>query len=184
MKTKLPRRERKKTLYKLVVARTDITSALDASKMMLENVRDFSNKMYYPLLCTIAVCYARPFIDNKTLGPLPGRWRKFSDTRLKRAHDELIVTRNKIIAHSDTRVRKVEIIGPGAPLGETSEVCTGFGVQVQSYYIPMNRFPDIHDTCLDLGTRLNQESEELLEELYDPQNLPENKFELRIDNDT
>ena len=177
-----PTRKKKKiNLYKLIVARSDITAALTACGLFIEKVDRLGHDLYYPLYCSIIICYGRPFSDNKPLGPLPSQWRKFSSPRLQATHNELIDARNSLIAHSDLKVRKVNIVPEGAKIGETNLQHHGIGLTIESYYFPLLRYRDIHDTCFDLGNRLNQAVEDEIEKLYGQMYLPKRAFPLRFD---
>lgn len=176
-----PTRGKKKiNLYKLIVARSDITAALTACRLFREKVDRLGHELYYPLYCSIIICYGRPFSDNRPLGALPSQWRKFSSPRLQVTHDELIEARNGLIAHSDLKVRKVNIVPEGAKLGETDLQHHGIGLTIDSYYFPLSRYRDIHDTCFDLGNRLNQAVEDEIEKLYGKMDLPMRAFSLKF----
>ena len=45
----------KKELYKIVVARSDITAALNACNLFLSRVKDFGDDLYIPLVNAIIV---------------------------------------------------------------------------------------------------------------------------------
>ena len=103
------RSKQKLSLYRLLVARSDIGASHAACELFLKTVTDLSDDLYYPLFSAIVVCYARPFTDNKVFGSLPEKWRKFSDPDQQRLHNSLIATRHELIAHSDISVRKAKI---------------------------------------------------------------------------
>lgn len=173
--------KRKKELYKIVVARSDITAALNACELFLSIVNDLGDDLYIPLLNAIIVCYSRPFSKNKPLGPLPKKWRRFDSSRFQEIHKGLLELRNKTVAHSDLEIRKVFVIPKGARVRKTDIRSEGLGVGISNRALPMEIFPEIRATCLDLGGRLNIEVKEQLELLFGDKDLPSEEFELTFD---
>ena len=177
-----PRGIRKRELHKLVVARSDVNAARHACEVLLTRIKDLGDDLYMPLLYAAAISYGRPFSDNRPIGPLPGRWRRFDDPRLQKTHDDLLETRNKLVAHSDPAERTVDIYPPGAPLGKTGLVSGGVSVSIRlGGVFTIARFQDVYDTCMDLGGRLNDEVQALLQELYGNRELPKTDFPLTFD---
>lgn len=181
-KQPLPRSKQKMNLYKLVVARSDIKAAFETCELFMKTVDNLGHDLYYPLFCSIVICYGRPFSDNEPIGPLPGYWSKFSDKRLQETHDDLISTRNKLVAHSDLDIRKVIIYPPDTHVEKTKLISGNVGVGIRSFYFPLKRFPIIHKTSLDLGHRLNNVIEEEIKKIYGGgMDLPNAPFPLRFD---
>jgi hypothetical protein len=52
------------------------------------------------------------FTANEPFGPIPDRWAKFDRTDHQELHDELIKTRNELVAHADASRRRVVIFSP------------------------------------------------------------------------
>jgi hypothetical protein len=175
------RSAKKKELYKLAVARTDITSAMDTCNLIIENVGHIGDDFYLPLFHAIVIAYARPFTRNRPLGRLSAEWSTFSTPDFQETHDDLIRSRDKFIAHSDEEVRRVEIYPPGAPLGETGYLSGSVGVAVRTIAFPLSRFHDIRVLCSDLGHRLESRINILLAELYNSRELPNESFTLTFD---
>lgn len=177
------RSQQKLELHKLVVARSDFGSAQSTCRLVLEQVKGVSDKLYPPLFQAAVIAYGRPFIDNKSTGVLSSHWRQFTDTRLKAAHEKLIQTRNELIAHSDSVVRAVKIVPAGVALSADSDLPVGdfHGVIVYSYFYPRAMFVDTYDTCSNLIGRLNARIELLLAEFYKDCELPQAPFELKFD---
>lgn len=174
----LLRSDKKKQLYKLAVALTDIMAAATSCNLFRETVDRINHPLYYPLLVSTVTCYARPFSDNKPLGSLPRQWRQFSDRRLQKTHDDIINARNKIIAHSDLSERKVMIIPPKCELGIHRNLGEEVAFAVSSYYLPLEMFDLVQAVCADLGPRLLQAVEIELTALYGATPLPSVKFPL------
>ena len=99
------RLQRKKELYKLLIARSDITASLNACKSMLDRVDGMGHELYYPLYSAIVVCYSRPFTNNKPHGALSRKWYTFENALNKKTHGELLKARHELIAHSDMSVK-------------------------------------------------------------------------------
>jgi hypothetical protein len=85
-----PRSQKKKELYQLAVARSDITAALKTCDLIIQQVKEIGNDLYQPLFHVIVIAYARPFTRNKPFGPLPSEWSKFSDPAFQEMHDDLV----------------------------------------------------------------------------------------------
>lgn len=162
---------RKRELYRMALARTDISEARTACDLFLDNVKTYSDPLYRILYAAIVVAYARPFIQSRTLGVLPSRWTKFSDPRLQGTHNTLISARNEIVAHSDVSKRPATVYPPGSTVGPIREPSESFGIAVNSYIFRPTSFADVHDTCTDLLNRLHTEIQNELEELYGQANL-------------
>lgn len=179
-----PKGHSKKELYKLAVARSDITAALEISNLVLREVKSLGDDLYYPLLNALIVCYSRPFSPNKPLGSLKKKWHKFNNPDFQEIHEEILELRDKVVAHSDLEVRRVHIYPRGTPLPELGKgMKSGGSLSVSSYYLPLEMFPVIRDACFDLGTRLNNEVERALSLLLASQDYPPEHVELTFDDE-
>jgi hypothetical protein len=175
------RRADKIELQRLLIAREDVTGAFEACGLLLNTVADdIGHPLYYPLSCAIIVCYARPFTHNQPYGGLGRRWPGYTNPEFRAVHDEVLETRNKIVAHSDAAVRKIRITVPGGRLAKT-ELYTGLGAMVDTYYLSIEHYRVLHHAARDLGRRLHGEIESRLGHLYDGIELPKRSFPLRID---
>ena len=175
------RAHRKRDLHRLVVARSDITAALNACRLLIAEVKAVGDDLYRPLLDAIVVSYSRPFTANKPLGSLPAKWSKFSDPRHQHVHDQILKMRHKFVAHSDPYERSVYIVPPYVPIPGAGTHFVDVGVAVRTTAFEVGHFPDIERTCLDLGSRLNAAVDPLLKELYGSRVLPGAQFQLTID---
>ncbi len=92
----------------------------------------------------------------------------------------IIDARHKFIAHSDSDIREVTIFPPGTSIHK--DIYPGdIGISVQSIYLELNKFTDIHETCHCLGTRSNEAIDQLMADLYDGLQLPNAPCNMRID---
>ncbi|MBI2039910.1 hypothetical protein HYT18_02460 [Candidatus Microgenomates bacterium] len=170
-------REDRINLYKLAIARNDITEALFTTRLFLETVKSIRDPNFQPLQDAIVIAYARPFKRNRPYGSLDKRWEKF-DSGIERLHELIIETRDTLVAHSDTLYRKVQIIPkgisniPGIPTNED------IALIVSTKKIALDMFPRIEILCMDLGSRLNDEINDLLEKLFGNKQLPNEPFDL------
>jgi hypothetical protein len=185
----LPKRQppsrslKKKNLYRLLIARSDIDAAHAACDLFLKTVTDLGDDLYYPLFTAIVVCYARPFTNNKPFGPLPVKWGVFRDPSQQKLHDSLIKTRNEIVAHSDLSTRKAMIVPPGTSIGFLNERelrSPKIGTMVNYFLFRIPQIREIPILTTDLGRRVNADIEVALEDLYGGMELPRAKFLLRI----
>lgn len=175
------RGRRKKALYKLIVARADINAALKSTQLFIKKVKSLNDPIYYLMLCSIIICYARPFTNNEGLGCLPKKWGKFKRRKFQEGHDSMIQNRNKIIAHSDLDFRTVNIIPPDVEFEDLGHTSSGIMVAVSNKFYKLNAFPVIEKICSDLYDRLESEIEKELGQLYENRNLPKKYFPLTFD---
>lgn len=172
----------KRELYRLVIARSDVKAALETCDLLLKNVTSLSHELYEPLYFAVVISYSRPFTRNEPAGALKPRWRQFTNSALKEAHDRLLEARNKIVAHSDHRAVKIAPRGYPVP-GFKGARFARTGVFVASTYYQVGWFKTVRAVCLDLGRRLDAECKSLLSELYDGRQLPPDAFLLTFDDD-
>jgi len=178
------RSKRKQELYKLLVARSDITASLNSCKQMLKKVDGLGHELYHPLYTAIVICYTRPFTKNKPYGALPKKWYTFDDNELNEIHEDLMRTRHELIAHSDMTVKEAFIVPAGCEIGKDGDkplVSDYIGVQISMQYFPRPMFERIHNLCVFQGSRINDEIDLLVEELYEGMELPARPFKIRID---
>ncbi len=174
------RSDQKRELYKLIIARSDITAALNVCDLFLKEVKGLDHPLYYPLFCSIVICYARPFTDNRPLGRLPKKWTIFPNARAQWTHNKLISTRNELMAHSDFNIRGVQIIPAGVKHRKINFISKGIGVTVKTFYFPLERFRNIRANCLYLGSKLHVAIEEQIEILFGNMDLPNAPFDIRL----
>src|SRR5439155_6283753 len=175
------RSARKKKLYKLIVAFKDIVEARQACSLFSKTIRSMADDLYYPLLNAIVVCYAKPFVDNKALGPLSSHWRKFSDMRLQETHERLLQFRHDNIAHNDLATAQVQIVPPGAALAGKQTTALGVSWAVTRHVLHLKTFPLIWDAIEDLRVRLMTAIGEEVLILYGLSRLPSEPFPLSFD---
>jgi hypothetical protein len=178
------RSQRKKYLYKLMLARSDMNATISACKLMLSTVTGFGHELYYPLYASIIICYARPFTKNKPYGALPNKWQRFDSQEGKRTHQKILRARHELVAHSDMTVRKAMIVPAGVVIGEHDGKqirSPEIGTKTTLYYFPIKFFSSVHSNALEIGSRLNQEIDIIVAELYSDMELPGVAFDLRID---
>lgn len=167
------RGQKKLELYKLSVARSDIAIAQRTCTLVLDTVTSLSHELYQPLFHSTVIAYGRPFEGNKTTGGLPSRWSNFKEVRLREIHKKLMKTRHGLVAHSGLDVRTVDVLPSGHVPSSGMAPMSGVSLKIASYYFPQVMFVDTFDACGDLIPRLTQRINELLEELYESQGLPE-----------
>lgn len=166
-------------LYRLIVARSDILAAHTVASYAADEVSDIRHPLWIPLQEVSIVSYARPFTANRPYGPLPSEWGLFDNPREQTLHDDLIESRNRLVAHSDAGMRKVTVIPPGFEFtrGRQAGALGGIGISATRY--SPEHFSDIADLCLTLGRRLNTAIEGIREALFQDHKLPDYPFDLR-----
>jgi|SRR3989344_8263988 len=177
-KTRLSDTERI-NLYKLVIARNDITEALLTTELFLKTVSSISSPYFQPLQDAIVIAYARPFTGNAPYGALAKKWSVFSDVAMESTHEMLIHTRMKLVAHSDMTYRRVVIMPKGTSMlpGET-QPNEDVVLRVSTKKIALTTFPLIRNLCLDLGSRLDDEVEKITDAFISDENFPKAPFDL------
>ena len=168
----LSRRKKKLELYKLVVARSDISICWRTCELVLERVSGHEDPLFQPLFYAAVISYGRPFEGNKTTGPLSRHWSDYREPRLREMHRRLMETRHGLVAHSDVDVRTMMIHPPGTLLPRASKPTKSVSIELAGYFFPRVMFVDTRDACLDLFNRLNERIDVLLDELYESQGLP------------
>ena len=172
---------RSKQLYKLIVALKDVVEARHACSLFSHPIRSKADDLYYPLLNAIVVCDAKPFVDNRALGPLSSHWRKFSDRKLQDTHERLLQFRHDNIAHNDLATAQVQIVPPGARLAGKETTALGISWAVTRHVLDLRTFPLIWDTIEDLRVRLMAAIDEEMLILYGLSKLPTDPFPLTFD---
>lgn len=178
-----PRARTKKMLYKLAVARLDIAAAMNACDLLLEHRPGIGEPLYAALNQALVIAYARPFTSNKPLGALPAKWRRFDNPRHQELHDDLVATRHRAVAHSQAFAGRVLIVPKGAQYVPGGPRAATTGIAVATDLFADDVIKEIKGLCEDLWSRLNQATEDLLDEVYPQDFYAPTPFELRIDED-
>jgi hypothetical protein len=103
---------RRRSLYRLAVARNDIGEASALAAYAVDHVQEM-NELWIALQDVVVIAYSRPFTANEPLGALPARWSRFG-TKNQEVHDQILRMRNELVAHSDTSQRTVVVLPPKA----------------------------------------------------------------------
>lgn len=94
------RRQMKRHLYRLAVARNDFYHAAEACQTIVRMRLSFDDPLYFPLQEGAVIAYSRPFSGGQ-IGTLPAKYSKFENPRHRSHHKELLELRNTLVAHSD-----------------------------------------------------------------------------------
>jgi hypothetical protein len=180
------RAKQKRSLARLLIARSDLGSAQSALATILHEVpKGPRDTRLFPLHSAAIICYARPFGSNRETGALPKTYSQFSSDEARLAHKEATDLRDQYVAHSDFSARTPRIIPPGWIIGidangkELRDV--GITGDVQSAIFGRPTYIRLHDNCVELLDRLHVDIDALLEQLYGGMDLPARPFNLRID---
>lgn len=178
------RSHQKRDLYRLLIARSDLNASLNACDLILKNVKSIKDEILYPLTTSVVVCYSRPFTANKPYGALPKKWGKFDRPQYQTTHEKLLQARHELFAHSDMNVRKAQIVPQNVPLviDEGKELKSPeISTQVSYKLFELGFFEIVRETNLDLGRRMHAEINKMVIDLYENMQLPNDVFNLRID---
>jgi len=161
-------------LLRLASARLDMGYALDAYSE-LSGQRPESPLRYH-LALAMAVCYGRPFYENKGLGNLfleYPRFPDFADKSMNSRHHRLLDMRNKFMAHSSCEGTKLLILPPGSQLPNGS-VAERFDHLVGKRVFKNIRFFDwLKDVIFELKGRLDVDVGKRLSEIGAGLSVPE-----------
>jgi hypothetical protein len=178
------RSHQKRDLYRLLIARSDLNASLNACDLILKNVKSIKDENLYPLTTSVVVCYSRPFTVNKPYGSLPKKWSTFDKPQYQATHEKLLQSRHELFAHSDMNVRKAQIVPPNVPLViddgkelKSQEIST----RVSYTLFEIDFFKIARETNLDLGRRMQAEIDKMIIDLYGNMQLPNEAFNLRVD---
>jgi hypothetical protein len=171
----------KRNLYKLILARDDITNALFISQYFLKNVKSIKDELWLSLQEAIVISYGRPFSKNKPFGQLPKAYSEMPNKAMQLTHELLLEARDKEIAHSDADRKKVFIVPIGARMPQGG-LASGVGIATKSSRFSVGFFEKVEQLCLYVGRKIHFEIEKELERLYG--NVKGNdKIQLEIDKD-
>lgn len=165
-------------LYKLVVARSDISEALFACRLFMKTIHSMQDEGYLYFQNSIIVAYARPFKRSRPHGSLSQEWPGFTNESFQKAHELILENRDKLVAHSDGELRRVKIVPPGSTSVPDHPPSVGLGVQLNTSKIALDYLSVIENTCFDLGKRLNDKVDSELERMYGKMSLPKDPFDL------
>lgn len=165
-------------LYKLIVAQSDIGEAMITAKYFIENVKDMKDPQFLSIQDAIVILYARPFKRNKPYGALSQKWGNFAVKEYQDLHNRLIAHRDKVVAHSDYEMKKVQIVPRGYKNISGIDSSTDINFTVSSTKLGIDLFPKIYQLCVDLGGRLEASARRNLENLYGQMDLPLRPFDL------
>lgn len=170
-------------LYKLALAYKDISAAEltceGYKKVILNTVGKLPYDINYAFMGSIITSYSRPFVDNKSTGVLPGRWRRFGSPRLQKTHNSIIKARHEVYAHSDSDVSRLWLVPAGSVMKGIGRIAPRASWKFHTYEIPPDLIMDYHDCCKDLKDRLEGEVSTLVEEYCSQEGTPKEEFELK-----
>ncbi len=186
------RGELKLEFRRIAIASSDIHDAHLAAMHLIEVTKnpppdipkdkytELRHPLYLPLLTALVVTYAKPFTDSDTLGRLKKKWEQFDDPALKETHEILLTARNEIFAHSDALKRNIVIHPPGSSKFLKGKEMKHVGYAIGGEWLPIGRVRKAAALTYDLGRRLQDEVQRLLEQLYEGMELPSVPFKLRL----
>ena len=189
----------KKTLWKLGHARQAMAHVLASCDYYLAHIASDHHPMHVPMLCAICVTYVRPFTDNAGVGMISSKFRNFADPRLQKTHDMLWRSRKEFYAHSDATLTATLPSGESEGIQPIDVIISrrltergllfSFGYQLHELRLRGIVVPDVRDLCRELDTRLQQEIQVTMNQLFTPR-MPElvrlfrtedNQISLRIE---
>jgi hypothetical protein len=169
---------RKKKLYKLIVALHDMIYARHACELFGKTVDSIYHPLYQPLLHSLVICYSKPFVENKGVGPLSSNWRKFDNPEYQKTHELLLKVRNELIAHNDLETVQVKMVPPGSNFEGRKYDSHGLGYALRTYALPLEKFEVIWHTIEEQRVRLMRAIDEDMLVLYGLSQVPKTPFQL------
>lgn len=161
-----------KELYKIQIAIIDIQAAKTSAYKLLEKFENFNSSealndsLFYPLLLSMVISYARPFSTNRPQGFLDREtYRNKLISELKNLHDNLIRIRNMVYAHTDGTLFRVRYIPhvkiPGLEKNENTNLIIELNPWTDS--LPRTDVGNIPALCNEITKTLNEEKQTRLQ---------------------
>jgi len=111
----------RKRFNKLVASQYDLSVVRDCAEMLLKEAlhrtgletvrRPAAMRKQTIYMTALVISYGRVFTGSKGWVGFPGRLLKIFNTDEKGSHDELLVWRDKLFAHSDGTLQKIVTLG-------------------------------------------------------------------------
>jgi hypothetical protein len=109
-----------RSLKRLILAAQDMIESLAAANFLLQR-DDLPGDVRRALETAIPVAYARPWGKSNTIGGLELHWLP-ARPDLRAVHDEMILVRNKVYAHTDEEINARWIHGMSEAMKRPSPV--------------------------------------------------------------
>jgi hypothetical protein len=184
------RSRRKRELYRLALAALDVRTAENYCDELFDSINWKSGKkipfhLTDAFSAAVVVAYARPFVntnDHRSVGKLPKKWHRFSDSQLQETHDSMLRLRNDLFAHTDQTMSPMTIIPAGVEMKGIGRLAPRTSWQIGRRAIPPETtLLSFRNTCRDLRKRLEDAVSNAIEELYGRMDLPRAAFPVRFD---
>jgi len=157
--------EKKRDLYKLIIAQDSLNAALEGILYLIELNAKPSEIVYSGMQESVIISYGRAFTDMDPFGGLSGRWQKFDDANYQKCHNFLIESRNKRVGHTEYIKDKIVLYPPNTllygGLGNDS-----INHVVKSQYMDAKVTKLVKETIQDLLSRMHDSIKDALTELY------------------
>ena len=187
--TSVARSRKKRELYRLALAALDVRTAENYCDELIETI-DWGGKKI-PLHLTdafsaaVVTAYARPFVqtrDPRSVGVLPKRWHRFSNSQLQDAHETMLRLRDNLFAHTDQTMTPMTIIPAGVMMDQIGRTAPRTSWQLGRRAIPpITTMLNFRNACHDLRARLEDAVSTEIDDLYGNMQLPNAEFRLRFD---
>lgn len=154
---------------RLAIAQRDIGEARRAIQLISEYKVSERDDLYERLISAAVISYSRPFITTKQYPGIPRKFGKFQNRACQAFHDELILFRNRFVAHCDSRDIKVQILPKGTQFhgkGNSRYTVARHGTSVSTRWFRAKGILPFNKLCSLQLERLGDEIARLSNELF------------------
>lgn len=158
---------RHRAFARLAIAQRDI----GAAQSVINQIEELnpSREVYEALMIAGTILYSRPFIGTRAYPPVPAKFARFEKASFQAFHDEMIFSRNRFVAHCDSRDIKVEILPKGTQfMGPGGSILTVYrhGTSVSTRTFQRRGLPLFKSVCSYQLERLAKHINAMSHELF------------------
>jgi hypothetical protein len=154
---------------RLAIAQRDIGEARRAIQLIKEFKARERDDLYERLVSSAVVSYCRPFVTTKQYPGIASKFRRFENQTMQAFHDEMILFRNRFIAHCDAREIKVQILPKGTEFrgkGDAVYTVARHGTSVSTRWFRSQGLAPFEELCAFQLERLGDEIASLSHRLF------------------
>ncbi len=145
---------------RLAIAQRDIGEARRAIQLIKEFNASERDDLYERLISAAVVSYCRPFVATKQYPGIALKFHTFENRGFQAFHDEMILFRNRFVAHCDARDIKVQILPKGTQFrgkGNSLYTVAKHATSVSTRWFRSKGLPPFEELCVFQLDRLGDE---------------------------
>jgi len=158
--------KKRKTVYKLAIARYSIGEAIDSAKALIDICgEDHNHPLFRPLHAALVISYGRAYSNMEPFGIISSKWSEFKSADEQRAHLALLAQRNKMVGHSDYIPERVMVYPKGTEM-PNGDIAESMKIEVLTNYINPRDIRFIINMMEELFARMSEGIHDGMTELY------------------